>query len=77
MNFIEKVQTNAKKKIKTIVFPEAYDPRVLKAANLLLKNNLVTPVLIGNQSKIEKDANESGTSVEGIKVIDPETYTDN
>lgn len=76
MNFVEKVQTNAKKSIKIIVFPEANDPRVLKAAHHLKRHQLVEPVLLGDQSKLEKIASENETSIQGIKVINPESHAD-
>jgi phosphate acetyltransferase len=60
----------------TIVFPESYDERVLKAAVRLHQEDLVKPILIGSQAKVEERAAELGVSVEDIEVLDPNTYSE-
>jgi len=77
MTFVEKIRTNAQKQLKRIVFPEAFDPRVLKAATYLMENNLTEPVLLGNIHDLEKIAGENEVSLEGIAIINPETSKDN
>ncbi|NCU16340.1 phosphate acetyltransferase [Pallidibacillus pasinlerensis] len=58
----------------SIVFPESYDERVLKAAVRLHQDQLVSPILIGTQEKVEEKAAELGVSVDGIQILDPSTY---
>lgn len=58
----------------SIVFPESYDERVLKAAVRLHQDQLVSPILIGTQEKVEEKAAELGVSVDGIQILDPNTY---
>ncbi|HLR70924.1 MAG TPA: phosphate acyltransferase, partial [Pseudogracilibacillus sp.] len=50
----EKLQQN---RLKKIVFPEAYDERILQAASILAKEKLLLPVLIGQQKEITRLAN--------------------
>ena len=76
MNFVEKVQTKAKENFKSIVFPETQDVRVLKAASHLYKDKLVEPILLGDPSVLQKSALENDTNIEGIRIIDPESYPD-
>ncbi len=61
----------AKQNRKHIVLPEGNDDRVLKAASILLKKNIVDITLLGNKDEINKKANEIGISLEGAMVINP------
>lgn len=57
-----------------IVFPEAISLRILGAAIRLQKDNLVTPILIGNTAEVNKLAAENNLDFSGIELIDPDTY---
>ena len=52
MNFIESIKERARKDIKTIVLPEAEDLRILKAAEVAIKEKYANIVLLGNKNKI-------------------------
>ncbi|HQQ21638.1 MAG TPA: phosphate acyltransferase, partial [Bacteroidales bacterium] len=72
MNLIDQIKENAKKANKTIVLPEAEEERTLKAANIILQKGYAQLVLLGNQSKIEKQAAEWGLhEIHKAKIIDP------
>lgn len=72
MNLIEQIKENAKKANKTIVLPEGEEERTLKAADIVLKEGYAQIVLLGNRSKIEKQAAEWGlTHIAKAKIIDP------
>ena len=53
---IEKLQNDSKK----IVFTEGTDPRILEAAAELLKDKILTPVLVGNVEEVKAAAAEGG-----------------
>lgn len=57
-----------------IVFPEATDERILGATVRLLHEGLITPILIGNREEVEATAKSHGFDLEGVTIIDPETY---
>ena len=76
MTFIEKIRINAKNNLKKIILPEAFDPRVVKAAAFLKRESLVEPVLLGDKEKIQKTAVEENVSVNQIEIINPETSPD-
>ncbi|AIM16462.1 MULTISPECIES: phosphate acetyltransferase [Neobacillus] len=57
-----------------IVFPEALDERILKAASRLGEENLVTPLLIGAADQVQAKAQELGVSLEGAQIFDPASY---
>ncbi len=71
MGLIEQIRKNAREEVKTILLPEPTDPRVLTAAEILKRENLVIPVLLGNEQEIKKIAQEENISIDGIQIIDP------
>jgi phosphate acetyltransferase len=52
MSFIEKLKEQARTNKKRIVLPETMDERVLKAASIVLEEDLADIILIGNQEEI-------------------------
>ena len=71
MGFIEKIRANAAQKVNTIVFPETTDVRVLKAAEILAKENLVKPILLGDREDIINLASENRISLDSVESINP------
>jgi phosphate acetyltransferase len=72
MGFIDSIKQQAKSNVKTIVLPESFEARNLKAAAQILKEGLAKIVLIGNRAEIEKEA--SGLDLSGASFIDPNRY---
>ena len=58
MNFLEKLKTRAKGDVKRIVLPESHDERVLKAADIIIREGFADVILIGNPGEIKKQASE-------------------
>lgn len=56
-----------------IVLPEGEDERVLTAATQLQATDYVTPIVLGNEDKIQSLANDKGLDLANIEVIDPST----
>ncbi|WPX07648.1 phosphate acyltransferase [Caldicellulosiruptor danielii] len=54
MAFIDTIIEKAKSDIKTIVLPESYEERNLKAASIVLKEKIAKIVLIGREDEIKK-----------------------
>jgi phosphate acetyltransferase len=52
---------------KTIVLPETEDGRVLKAAELVIKEGIAKLILVGNPEKIKEDAKVYAANVEGTE----------
>ncbi|MGY3749928.1 phosphate acetyltransferase [Vagococcus acidifermentans] len=57
-----------------IVFPEALDVRVLGAAVRLNAEGLVSPIMIGEKSAVEKVALDRGFNVSNLTIIDPNQF---
>lgn len=57
-----------------IVFPEGTEARILGAVVRLKSENLVEPILIGNQEAVTLAAKERGFDIDGVQIYDPENY---
>ena len=69
MKFIESIKKQAQEEVVKIVLPETMDERILKAAEITLKENIANLILIGNKEEIlAKNQNLSN-----CEIIDPET----
>lgn len=73
MKFIDKIKEQAKKDIKTIILPETEDIRVLKGAEIVLKEKTANIILIGNENEINKLSKENNINIEGAKIVNPES----
>ncbi len=69
-NLIEVLKNNPRK----IVYPEGTDARILASAARLKEDGFLTPVLIGNVEAVKKAAADGNFDIEGLEIIDPETY---
>ena len=66
---IEKAKTQP----KSVVLPESYDPRVVKAANVLAREGIARPILVGREEAMRQVAADQGLSLDGITLVDPVT----
>jgi phosphate acetyltransferase len=62
----------AKARPLRIVFPEARDARVLRAAARLHRDEIARPILVGEKSAIAAAAADAGVDLSGIPVEDPQ-----
>lgn len=70
---LKKQVKSASKKYR-IVFPEGNDERVLKAAVKLVQDEVVAPILLGNNDQISNLASKEKLTLDSIQVIDPSEY---
>jgi len=71
MNLIESIKLKAKQSKQRIVLPEGDEERTLKAADIVIQEDLAEIILIGNHKKILADAEKYG-----LKAINNATITD-
>lgn len=76
MNILETLKERARKVNGTIVLPEAFDERTLKAAASIVSEKLAKVILLGDPAKISADAKKLGLDLTGVSVIDPVSSTD-
>ncbi len=73
MDFIESIWNKARNNTKKIVLPETDDPRILKAAELILKSKIASIVLLGKEEAINKLARANNADISAAEIIDPAT----
>jgi len=69
--FQYELMTQAKADKRTIVLPEALEPRILTSASILLKQDIVNLILLGDETEIQAKAAELGVDISKAKVQDP------
>ncbi len=71
--FIRLAVEKARSKPKRVVFNEAENYRVLKAAQIALEEGICRPILLGDQGKIKALIQEYNLGLEDLEVIDPKS----
>ncbi len=65
------LRDRASRNPKRIVYPEATDARVLRAAEKIVSMRMAKPVLVGPPDQVEKKAQELGVQLSHIEIVDP------
>ncbi len=75
MQIFQNLKSNLVNKNIKIVLPEGEEPRILQAAKLLIKEQLVVPIILGNINKISAYLEIEGVMT-GYEIIDPTDYAE-
>ena len=65
------IETKAKQDIKRVVFADAQNVSVLKAAQEVVEEKIAKPILLGDRKKILAIIEEYNLQLEGVPIIDP------
>ena len=63
----------AKAAPKRIVFPEGEEPKIIRAAQILTKENIAVPILLGDEAEIKRLAQENSIDLGDIEIYNPMT----
>ena len=66
--FEYQIMQKARSDKKTIVLPEAEDPRILEATSILLRRGVANLVLLGEEDKVRSEAAALGFDITGARV---------
>ena len=61
----------AKRSKKTIVLPEAHDPRILRAVETILNRDIANIILLSDHKKFQNKVDQLGLDLSKAQVIDP------
>ena len=61
----------AQKRPQRVVFPEGEESKILRACQIILDENIGTPILLGNEEKIHARLAELHLHLNGFEIIDP------
>jgi malate dehydrogenase (oxaloacetate-decarboxylating)(NADP+) len=65
------IGNKARQNPKRVVFADAENSKVLKAAQLVLEEKIGFPILLGDEKKIRQIAEENAVDLEGMPIINP------
>jgi len=65
------ITNKAKSAPKRVVFAEADNYKILKAAQIVKDDNIAIPILLGNKEAIKKIIAENALELEGVQIIEP------
>lgn len=71
MNLLESIRQKAAQKNQHIVLPEGNDPRMLKAAGILVQKSICQVTLLATESDINKKAEAEGVSLHNVNIVSP------
>ncbi|MDQ8052928.1 MAG: NADP-dependent malic enzyme [Pedobacter sp.] len=65
------ITNKAKSAPKRVVFAEADNYKILKAAQIVKDDNIAIPILLGNKEVINQIIEENALELEGVQIIEP------
>ncbi len=71
MNFVQSIRQRAREKRARLVFPEGDEPRTLRAASIIKREQLAVPILLGDPPLIRQTAKQENVEVDGIEIVSP------
>jgi phosphate acetyltransferase len=75
MDLIQQIKEKAKKLNKTVVLPESFEERTLKAADILVSEGISQVKLIGQADAIHKEATRLGLkNIDKCQFVDPSKH---
>ncbi len=72
MDLIAEIRRKAALAPKRIVLPEGEEERTIKATEIILKEKIAYPILLGKEERIKALAKEYNVDIEGAQIVDPE-----
>lgn len=69
--FLSRIAIQARKTPKRVVFTEADNYKILKAAQIAIEDGTAIPILLGQRDKINQLIAENGLVFDNVKIIDP------
>jgi malate dehydrogenase (oxaloacetate-decarboxylating)(NADP+) len=68
---MDRLTSRAKTNPKRVVFAEADNYKILKAAQVVYNEGIGVPILLGDKDRIKEICNEFMLNMEGVEIIDP------
>jgi len=65
------VINKAKKTPKRIVLPEGWEPKILRACQIIVDEGIAQPIIFGDSEAIERKRKELSLDLNGVEIIDP------
>lgn len=76
MSFLDSIRRRAQQRTRRIVLPESAEARVLRAVEILQREKLVAPVLIGTRKEILAAARLAQVDLQKTEILEPRSSED-
>lgn len=76
-DFVNRLMTKAKRDPKRVVFAEADNVRILRAAQACVSENIAKPILLGKPEVIQRILEENSIEIPNVTIIDPRREDEN
>jgi phosphate acetyltransferase len=73
LDIIEEFKGRARMDPRRIALPEAEDERFIKATDVVVREGIARPILLGNKTTIVDQARRLGISLDAVELIEPST----
>lgn len=73
MDILDRFLKQAKTKLRSVVFPEGNDLRVIEAASSLANDGVAKPIVLGRPDEVALAAAEACLNIDGVTIWDPQT----
>ncbi len=70
-NILRFINNKAKQQPRRVVFAEAENDKILKAAQIVQEEGIATPILLGEPARIRRLLDEHGIPLHDVEIIDP------
>ena len=70
---IRQIKSRAKSNIKRVVFAEAENYKMLKAAEIVINEKLAHPILLGDEDLIKQIIDDNELELHGVEIINPKS----
>lgn len=71
------IETRAKQNLKKVVFSDAENISVLKAARVVIEEKIAIPILLGNVKRVQQLMKDNDISLPNTLIIDPRILSEN
>jgi phosphate acetyltransferase len=68
MGLMDEIKRKARSSVKRVVLPEGTEERTIKAAEIIAKEGVAVPILLGNEEEIRAKA--AGLDYTGVQIVD-------
>jgi malate dehydrogenase (oxaloacetate-decarboxylating)(NADP+) len=68
---IRQIKARAQRNPKRVVFAEAENYKILKAAEIVIEEGIAIPILLGNETVIRQMIKDHDLELNGVEIIDP------
>lgn len=70
------IETKARQSLQRVVFADAENSSVLKAAQVVVEEKIAHPILLGDRAKVEDMMAQLDIRLDGVRIIDPKNPID-